>query len=238
MFSLTDSSTYAHESLRLLTARDHIFLPHLAFHVYDITYTDISEHPETNLHLLETRNPLLFAGLLVSLVAQTSWDLCQLACSARPPARGIDQHSRPRANSERVSSLFATAAAVLCVLPLTARQVCKAAFCTSAALQYTTVGKKRGPCVPWRNTRLRHQPPKTPRIIILHDAAAVHTQWNFHNAVKLKLHPTTANGLPCGANARLSPCPLSSCVTLQTLRNCMAFQHSCGAVARRVAEEI
>jgi hypothetical protein len=187
MFSLTDSSTYAHESLRLLTARDHIFLPHLAFHVYDITYTDISEHPETNLHLLETRNPLLFAGLLVSLVAQTSWDLCQLACSARPPARGIDQHSRPRANSERVSSLFATAAAVLCVLPLTARQVCKAAFCTSAALQYTTVGTKRGPCVPWRNTRLRHQPPKTPRIIILHDAAAVHTQWNFHNAVKLKL---------------------------------------------------
>jgi len=85
MFSLTDSSTYAHESLRLLTARDHIFLPHLAFHVYDITYTDISEHPETNLHLLETRNPLLFAGLLVSLVAQTSWDLCQLACNARPP---------------------------------------------------------------------------------------------------------------------------------------------------------
>ena len=49
-----------------------------------ITYTDISEHPETNLHLLETRNPRLFAGLLVSLVAQTSWDLCQLACSARP----------------------------------------------------------------------------------------------------------------------------------------------------------
>jgi hypothetical protein len=49
-----------------------------------------------------------------------------------------------------------------------------------------------------------------PRIIILHDAAAVHTQWIFHNAVKLKLPSHYTQRFCHAVRTHVSPLVLSA----------------------------